>query len=120
MQAPKSTFDVGWYDGSSKPGEPGAMFIDGHVSGPKNRGIFYDIKKLKKGDVVEIERGDGLKLEFKVVAVEKYDANNVDMNKALRSYDPSKQGLNLMTCAGQFLPKEQTFNQRVVVYTVLQ
>jgi LPXTG-site transpeptidase (sortase) family protein len=120
VQSPKGIFDTGWYDGSAKPGESGVMFIDGHVSGPTSNGVFYNLKKLRTGDSIEIERGDGKKYKYKVAAVEKYDANNVDMQKALRSYYNNIQGLNLMTCTGRFLPKERSFSERIVVYTFLQ
>jgi LPXTG-site transpeptidase (sortase) family protein len=120
IQAPGSIFDVGWYDGSAKPGENGATFIDGHVSGWAEHGVFYDIKNLKEGDEISVERGDGQTFKYRVVAVEYFDANNVDMNKTLRSYVSGKQGLNLMTCTGRFNNSQQQYEQRVVVYSVLQ
>ncbi len=120
IQAPGSIFDVGWYDGSAKPGENGTTFIDGHVSGWTEHGVFYDIKSLKEGDEISIERGDGQTFKYKVVATEYFDANNVDMSKALSSYVSGKQGLNLMTCTGRFNNDQQQYEQRIVVYSILQ
>lgn len=120
LEAPRNIYDAGWYDGSAKPGEDGAVFIDGHVSGPTQHGIFYYLHKLKIGETVTIERGDGKKLNYKVVAAELFDADKVDMAKALKPYDGAKEGLNLMTCGGKFIPAKQEYDKRLVVYTVLQ
>lgn len=113
-----SVWDVGWYEGSSKPGEIGAAFIVGHVSGPIKGGIFYNLKKLKEGDIISIEKGNGEVINYKVVAKEEVNKNDVNMRKALSSIDPSKQGLNLMTCAGKYDSKQETFNNRLIVYSV--
>lgn len=118
VDAPKSVFDTGWYDGSAKPGENGAVFIDGHVSGPTKGGVFANLKKLKTGSKIQVEMGDGRLFNYKVVAIEKYDANNVDMAKALRSIEPGKKGLNIMTCSGKYNEDAETFEQRLVAYTV--
>jgi sortase (surface protein transpeptidase) len=120
IEAPKNVFDVGWYDGSSKPGEPGVMFLDGHVSGPTKGGIFANLKRVAIGNTITIERGDAKKLKYKVVAKELFDADKVDMAKVLRPYDSTKQGLNIMTCNGKFDAKTQTFDKRIVVYAVAE
>lgn len=114
----KSVWDVGWYDASSKPGENGAAFIVGHVSGLNNHGIFYNLKKLAGGDIIQIEKGNGELINYKVVSKEEVNKNDVDMRKALTSMEPGKQGLNLMTCAGKYDVGQQTFNNRLIVYTV--
>ena len=118
IQSPRSSYDTGWYEGSNKPDENGAVFINGHVSGPTKAGIFYNLKKLNNGDIINIEKGDGTVISYKVVNKETVDVNNVDMQKALRSADVDKQGLNLMTCSGDYSAKDKTFNERLIVYSV--
>ena len=120
IQAPGGIFDVGWYDGSAKLGEKGAVFMDGHVSGWTEHGVFYDIKNLKEGDEISAEGNDGQVFTYKVVALEYFDADNVDMSKALKPYISGKQGLNIMTCGGKFNNEQQKYEQRVVVYSILQ
>ncbi|MCU0667285.1 MAG: class F sortase [Patescibacteria group bacterium] len=115
---PKNVYDVGWYEGSSKPNQPGAVFINGHVSGPTNRGIFYNLKKLTNNDVIKIEMGNGEVLQYRVVHTETVNKDTVDMNKVLVSYDVDKKGLNLMTCSGDFDKQNDTFNQRRIVYAI--
>lgn len=120
IQAPKNIFDAGWYDGSAKPGETGATFIDGHVSGPTQRGVFYKLKSLETGDSIVVEKGDGSRLVYVVASSESYPANRVDMNKALRPYGDARKGLTLMTCSGSFDRATQEYTERIIVYAILR
>ena len=43
IAAPAGIWDVGWYEASQPPGEPGVSFIDGHISGPTLRAVFTDL-----------------------------------------------------------------------------
>lgn len=116
----KNIYDVGWYTGSSIPGQNGVAFLDGHVSGPNNKGIFYDLKKLKPGDEITIEMGNGDKNTFIVKKTEEQKLEEVDMAKVLQSIDTNIPGLNLMTCSGKFNKAEDTFANRYIVYSVLK
>jgi sortase (surface protein transpeptidase) len=119
LGAPGNVHDVGWYDGSSKPGDAGgATFLDSHVSGPTVPGAFHDIKKLVPGDIIEVERGDGTKYTYKVVKSQVYDKDKVDMAAALVSAVPGKVGLNLMTCTGPI--KGIEYQQRLMVFAIRQ
>ncbi|MFZ1258777.1 MAG: class F sortase [Candidatus Saccharimonas sp.] len=120
MDVPKTAYDVGWYTGSSRPNEPGAMVIDGHVQGVGGGAIFTHLDTLVTGDTVSIIRGDGKQFDYKVVATEKVPLNEVNMAKLLVSADTTKPGMNLITCAGNFSQSSQTYSDRTIVYTVQQ
>lgn len=117
IQAPKNIFDAGWYNGSVKPGETGAMFIDGHASGATRQGLLAYLDKLVEGDEIVVEKGSGEKLTYKVTHVETVPLADVDMRKVLLPYDNASKALNLMTCTGKWLPLEKTYDHRVIVYT---
>ena len=118
VDAPQTIYDAGWYNGSSRVGSgKGAALIDGHVSGYTSSGVFYNLKNLVKGDVVEVEMGNGKVYSYKVEHHEVVSLEDVDMAKALRPFDPSKEGLNLMTCGGSFNYETENYNERVIVYT---
>jgi sortase (surface protein transpeptidase) len=119
IAVPDNIYDTGWYDGSARPGQKGAMFIYGHVSSWTADGIFYNLKKLVAGDTIAIVRGDNTTYTYKVVATKVYPYNNVDMKQVLAPVDPSKAGLNLMTCTGQVIKGTSEFNERLVVFTSL-
>jgi LPXTG-site transpeptidase (sortase) family protein len=117
LLAPNNTHDAGWYENSAKPGEAGAMLIDGHVGFTKD-GIFAHLKDLRKGDEISIERGDSQKFTYKVVDSQAYAADKLDMSKALVSAEPGKPGLNLITCTGKLTSNKTSYTDRLLVRAV--
>lgn len=120
LELPKNVFDAGWYDGSAKPGENGVTLIDGHVSGPTQHGVFFYLNRVKVDDRIDIERGDGKIISYKIVSAELYDADKVDMKKVLEPIVKSRRGLNIMTWAGKYIAENQQYDKRLVVYAVEQ
>jgi LPXTG-site transpeptidase (sortase) family protein len=116
IQAPRNIFDAGWYNGSVKPGEIGAMFIDAHASGATREGLFASIDQLVEGDTLQIEKGDGSRLTYKVTHTEVVGLDDVDMKKVLLPHGNALRALNLMTCTGAWVEGKQTYDQRVIVY----
>lgn len=119
MAVPNNSFDTGWYDGSRKPGQQGAMFIYGHVSTWQAPGIFYNLKKLKPNDIVVVTRGDDKVFTYQVVSAKIYPADAVDMNTVLSPVNAGTPGLNLMTCTGAIIKGTSEFTERLVVFTKL-
>ncbi len=118
LDAPKNIYDAGWYEGSSRPDEAGAMLIDGHVQGPTKPGIFMNLNKLKAGDKLSVERGDGKTISYHVVKSQTFEATTMDMQVTLNSVDPAKNGLNIISCSGQYDTKSKNYTQRLVVFAV--
>lgn len=116
LEAPANIYEAGWYRESAKPGHEGATVIDGHVGLDDAPGIFHQLGTLQPGDVIDIEKGDGKRLSYTVSKTQLYNADSVDMPAALSPVDPETPGLNLITCAGTYDPRTQTFDQRLVVY----
>lgn len=119
IATPDNIFDTGWYEKSAKPGQTGAMFVYGHVSSWLADGIFHDLQKLKRGDIVDITRGDGKKFTYEVTSTKTYPHDKVDMQRVLSPDDPHRPGLNLMTCAGHVIAGTSEFSERLVVFTRL-
>jgi sortase (surface protein transpeptidase) len=117
INTPNNINDTAWYNESSKPGEDGAMLIDGHISSWTANGVFYNLKELAPGDLIQIIRGDNTFFTYKVVKTVVYPANNVDMQSALKPVVPGTPGLNLISCYGDVEPGTNLFNERIVVYT---
>jgi sortase (surface protein transpeptidase) len=104
---------VGWWNGSAQPGQDGAVFLDGHVTG-----IFKTLPRVNIGDDVTITMASGATYNYTVVYRETVALENVDMKKALTVYGGGAQGLNLMTCAGTYSDEIKTNTERLVVYAV--
>jgi LPXTG-site transpeptidase (sortase) family protein len=120
LDAPGSAWDVGWYDKSSLPGSgTGALLIDGHVNDALGTpGVFYSLANLEKGDEIGLERGDGQKLAYSVTSVQDVPLGKVDMTAALRSSEPGKEGLTLITCGGTYDYSKKTYDHRILVFAV--
>lgn len=116
IQSPAGLQDVGWYTGASLPGNAGAMLMYGHLSGWEASGIFKNLNKLKAGQTITVERGDGKTFTYRVVKSTIYPVDNVDMQAALKPITPDKNGLNLMTCHGTYDKAKKTFPGRLVVF----
>jgi LPXTG-site transpeptidase (sortase) family protein len=114
IEAPANVHDAGWLVQSSKPGRPGAVIMDGHVANWATMSVFHDLKKLRPGDLVTIERGDGVKIDYKVVTTQSYPADKVDMQSVMKPV-ANKPGLNLITCDGKVI-KGNEFDRRLVVF----
>lgn len=115
MDTPKSTWLVGWYDKSSSPSdESGVTVMNGHVFGPSQKGIFYNLKQIKTNDTIEITNGDGTVYTYKVVKTAVYKAG--DIGGDLYSAISDKPGLNLVTCTGKVNKAGDGYEDRFVVF----
>jgi len=121
MQAPTNIYDAGWYTSSAKPGQDGAMLIDGHASeSGTHYGLFGYLANIKNGDEIIIERGDGVKFTYKVAEVRTEPLEGLDMSKMLVPYGDAKQGVNLIACAGEWTSDKSTLDHRLLVFAVLK
>ncbi|MBR3236525.1 class F sortase [Candidatus Saccharibacteria bacterium] len=121
LDTPRNIFDVGWYEGSSKPGQGGTMIIDGHNGGPTKTGVFKRLPDLMAGDILQIERGDGVLFEYSVVESVSISLNDSDsyMAKAAQSPEEGIESLTLISCTGEWSQSRQTYLSRQFVRAVL-
>jgi LPXTG-site transpeptidase (sortase) family protein len=119
LDVPKTLDDTGWYAKSATPGSgAGAVLIDGHNGGVSRNGVFSKLDRLTAGDQISIERGDGELFTYEVHDVRDMPldwVNKQGMKEMMRSVDPSKEGLSLITCSGKWIPKDKVFDRRVLV-----
>lgn len=104
---------AGWWNGSAQPGTPGAAFIDGH-----SPGVLSPLTNIGTGAHISVNKADGQVYNYTVVFRETVALSSVDMRKALSVYGGAAEGLNLMTCAGTYIPSLGTTDQRLIVYAV--
>lgn len=115
LTATKNIYETGWYKASAKPTDKeGAILINGHVNGPTKHGAFYSLKDLKGGDEIVMERGDRRMMTFVVKRVESVETDKVSMATLLKSVEPAKLGLNLITSEDE----KDADKPRIIVYAV--
>ena len=110
--------DVGWYDMGPQPGAHGSAVIDGHLDRPGGApAVFWYLNNLRIGNDVTVISNQGRRLHFHVTRIQTYQPQNAPLQAIFG--DMSGKYLNLITCAGSWLPSEQQTTQRLVVYTSL-
>jgi LPXTG-site transpeptidase (sortase) family protein len=112
MQTPDGPTDVAWYDFSAKPGYGSNAVFSGHVDyinyGPA---VFWHLKDLAFGDVIEVRLDDSTVYQYKVVSVQQVPVEEADVG-AIVSGTP-REIITLITCGGDWNGHE--YNSRVVV-----
>ena len=121
LATPNNIFDVGWYEASGKPGQGGTMIIDGHNGGPHVLGVFKSLPNLANGDIITVERGDGVIYKYKVVENKAVPLSESDayMAVAARSPEPGKESVTLISCTGEWSQQQGTYLSRQFTRAVL-
>ncbi|MFJ2176472.1 sortase domain-bontaining protein [Streptomyces sp. NPDC087851] len=117
---------VGWYAAGPRPGEPGPAVLVGHRDAPANPGtvpvrngrdniknaVFARLGRLRVGEVIETESGDGTRRPFRVTAVDTYPTKRFP-TELVYGPVPDPQ-LRLITCGG-VIDAEGHWDANVVV-----
>ena len=121
LATPNNIFDVGWYDASGLPGMGGTMIIDGHNGGPHVHGVFKDLPDLAEGDLIVVERGDGVAFKYRVVENKSVLLSESDayMSTAARSPESGKESVTLISCTGEWSQQQGTYLSRQFTRAVL-
>lgn len=121
LSTPNNIFDVGWYESSGKPGHGGTMLIDGHNGGPNVLGVFKNLPSLENGDVIEVERGDGVVFRYAVVenVPVPLAESDIYMNTAMHSPEQGRESLTLISCTGEWSQSQGTYLSRQFTRAVL-
>ena len=116
MGIPNNFKDVGWYRYGTVPGQLGSAVMDGHVdNGLALGGVFKHLGDIEVGDDVYVIAKDGSKLHFIVRGIETYPYTGGPIERIFGANDVAR--LNLITCVGTWIQGDQTYADRLVVYT---
>lgn len=117
MDVPDNYVDIGWF--GARPGTVGSAVLGAHVdNGGEIPGAFKNLKKLEAGDDIHIIDEAGNTLHFKVVQRKVYGYKEKSTEEVFLLND--KPRLNLITCTGNWLSKENTYDQRIVIFAELE
>ena len=109
---------VGWYKDGPYPGERGSAVIDGHLDRPGGApAVFWKLQDIHAGDTVMIVDASGKTLHFRVMRTASYAPQDAPLKNIFA--DTSGTFLNLITCAGQWIPSQHQTTLRLIVYTKL-
>jgi len=111
--------DAGWYDMGPLPGERGSAVIDGHLDRPGGYpAVFWRLRDIQVGDDVQVIGSAGKAVHFRVTRIAYYRADQAPLQDIFGNL--GGRYLNLITCAGDWIPGQHQTTLRLVVYTSLE
>lgn len=117
LAAPADPARAGWYAAGVVPGDQGPAVIGGHVDSRNGPGVFFRLRTLRPGDLVDVTRSDGRTVRFSVIAVALYPKVRFPTEAV---YGPtSGPELRLVTCGGRFDRSARSYDDNVVVDAAL-
>jgi len=114
MGTPADFMNVGWWSEGSKPGAAGNAVFAGHVNNALTKpGVFEHLSQIKRGDYITVSDAEGRTLVYEVSEVSLYETDRAPLARIFARTGPSQ--LVLITCEGDWLEDEQSFDKRLVV-----
>ena len=114
MASPSSPHAVAWFKGGYLPGSLGNSVMAAHYWHTEGRGAFYNLDKLQRGDEIMVKTAYGTQI-FAVMSKESYAGSTDTTEEVFGNSDTSR--LNLITCTGPWNHKQQSYQQRLVVFS---
>lgn len=115
LEVPKDYQHAGWYSGGAAPGDIGPAVIAGHVDTVDGPAVFFRLRDLKPGDVIEVSRG-GKWVAFRVVGSQRYPKAQFPAQDVYRPTPVPE--LRLITCGGDFDHSRRSYYDNIVVFAV--
>jgi LPXTG-site transpeptidase (sortase) family protein len=117
MGVTSASYDTAWYKLGPAPGDAGDAVIDGHLDWyDTSRAVFHNLKDLRPGDDIEVQRQDGISRHFRVTGVQTV-AYNATVSGLFATEGPPR--LSLITCGGTWSTRLGEYLERVVVDSTL-
>ena len=84
VQVPTDVQQPGWYGLGPSPGQIGSAVILGHVDSQAGPAVFFELRSLVAGDVVNATLADGVTAEFKVTSAAMYPKTSFPTSWSMR------------------------------------
>ena len=129
MEAPEEPCDVAWYDFTSYPGFGSNAVFSGHVDwfnlgpqgcrcdspggcGDAGPAVFWDLKDMVLGDLVEVRLQDGTVYQYQVITKQQVSGSS-DFRPIVSATE--KEIVTLITCGGSFNFDTGHYRDRVII-----
>ncbi|MGO4603886.1 sortase domain-containing protein [Terrabacter sp. 2YAF2] len=115
ISVPGTAQEVGLYGAGPTPGQLGPAVLAAHVDTPSGvPGIFYELSRVKAGDVVKVSRRDGSHLTFTVDRVAAFKKTQFPTELVYKG-DFTRAEIRLVTCGGPTDSRNE-YRDNVVVF----
>jgi hypothetical protein len=117
MEVPPDPDVAGWFRLGPTPGALGPAVIAGHVTWNGAPGVFFDLARLRAGDVVRVDRTDHREAVFAVDRVARFDKRHFPTGAVFGAADHA--ALRLITCGGTYDAARHRYLDNVVAFASL-
>lgn len=114
LEVPARADQAGWWSGGERPGQKGPAVIAGHVDSSTGPAVFYRLRELEPGDMVEVTPRGRPTARFVVDRLENVPKNGFPTREV---YGPtSGSTLRLVTCTGSFDESSGHYRDNLIVF----
>ncbi|MHC0433475.1 class F sortase [Streptomyces sp. O3] len=107
--------EPGWWKDGPTPGEKGASVLVAHYDTANGPALMRNVKDIRVGDAVEVDRADGSTARFAVREIEQVAKKDFPTNKVYGETNGPE--LRLLTCGGGLAGGHRTDN--IILYADL-
>ena len=104
---------AGWFSGGGRPGSRGPTVLLGHVDSTAGPAVFYALRDLAPGDVVEVGVADGSTARYAVTGSEQVAKDEFPTAAVFGA--TTEDVLRLVTCTGEFDRGARSYTDNLVV-----
>lgn len=114
LEVPARADQAGWWSGGERPGQKGPAVIAGHVDSSTGPAVFFRLRELEPGDVVEVTPRGKRTVRFVVDRLENVPKNGFPTREV---YGPTPGStLRLVTCTGSFDESSGSYRDNLIVF----
>lgn len=117
VQVPTDIQQPGWYRLGPSPGQDGSAVILGHVDSYQGPAVFFKLRSMVAGDLIDVSLADGASAQFKVTSVAMYAKTAFPDQQVYAAHGYG--ALQLVTCGGTFDVQTGHYLSNIVVYSSL-
>ncbi len=117
IEVPEGYEEVAYYKYGPIPGEIGPAVILGHVDSYEGPAVFYRLRELEVGDLIEVVHENGATSTFAVTSAQTHKQSGFPTEAVYSDLDHA--GLRLITCTGTFNHGEQVYSHNLIIFAEL-
>jgi sortase (surface protein transpeptidase) len=115
-EVPTDFADVGWFTPGGRPGARGPTVLMGHVDSTAGPAVFFALRDLGPGDLVELTVADGSTATYTVTGTEQVAKDTFPTAAVFGA--TTEDVLRLITCTGAFDAGARSYTDNLVVTAV--
>ncbi len=114
LEVPARADEAGWWSGGEFPGRKGPAVIAGHVDSSTGPAVFFRLRELGPGDVVEVTPRGRRTVRFVVDRLKDVPKDGFPTREV---YGPTPGStLRLVTCTGSFDESSGSYRDNLIVF----